>query len=105
MRLLGGSNAARFVESPTSSRAYARNHSRLRHSRCLHVSISIWSKGHQRITDRVGLKLTRDVVMSAAVMEKVKERWPGTADLDDWENWSVEIVDARGQIVRTIALL
>jgi Domain of unknown function (DUF6894) len=62
-------------------------------------------KGHQRITDRVGMKLTRDVVMSAAVMEKVKERWPGTADLDDWESWSVEIVDARGQIVRTIALL
>ena len=62
-------------------------------------------RGQERIVDRAGLELRREVVMSAAVMEKVKERWPGTADIDDWEGWSVEIVDAAGRIVRSLALL
>jgi Domain of unknown function (DUF6894) len=62
-------------------------------------------RGPERIIDRVGMKLTRAEVMSPAIMEKVKERWPGTADLEDWESWSVEIVDAAGDVVRTIALV
>jgi hypothetical protein len=62
-------------------------------------------RGPERIVDRVGMKLARAEVMSPAIVEKVKERWPGTADLDGWENWSVEIVDPAGHVVRTIALL
>jgi hypothetical protein len=63
-------------------------------------------RGHQRITDRVGLTMPREVVNSPEVLEKVRERWPGTDDLEYWETWSVEIVDAMtGDVVRTIGLL
>jgi hypothetical protein len=63
-------------------------------------------RGHQRITDRVGMTMPREVVNSPEVLEKVRERWPGTDDLIYWEAWSVEIVDATtGDIVRTIALI
>lgn len=62
-------------------------------------------RGKDRIIDRTGMELRREVVISPAVIAKVKERWPGAADLEDWEGWSVEIVDAAGDIVRTIALL
>jgi len=55
---------------------------------------------HERIVDRIGMTLSRETVMSEAVIDKVNERWPGTVDLGDWEGWSVEIVDAEGEIVR-----
>lgn len=60
------------------------------------------TRGNERIVDRVGMKLPRSVVVSPAVMEKVKERWPGTADLQEWQGWTVEIVDAEGRVVRTV---
>jgi hypothetical protein len=60
--------------------------------------------GKQRIIDRVGMRLPLKVVTSAGVMDKVRERWPGTDDLEYWETWSVEIVDAEGHTVCTLTL-
>jgi len=62
-------------------------------------------RGSERVVDRVGLVVPDAVVMSPAVVDKIKERWPGTADLTGWDEWSVEITDATGNVVRTIALL
>ena len=59
----------------------------------------------ERIVDRVGMKLSRDEVMSPAIMDKVRERWPGTADLHEWQGWWVEIVDTTGYVVRTLPLI
>jgi hypothetical protein len=61
-------------------------------------------RGDQRIADRTGIELPEETVMSRAVLKAVKERWPGTSDVDAWRDWSIEIVDAEGRIVRTIAL-
>jgi hypothetical protein len=62
-------------------------------------------RGSERIIDRAGMTLPRAAVMSPQILERVKERWPGTTDVGDWEDWSVEIADAAGNIVRTIALV
>jgi Domain of unknown function (DUF6894) len=62
-------------------------------------------KGKQRVTDHVGVVLSRQLVASPHVIDKVRERWPGTDDAEYWETWSVEIADAAGDVVRTIALI
>ena len=61
-------------------------------------------KGENRIVDRVGTELCREVAMSPAIVESVREIWPGTADRNAWEGWSVEIVDATGRVIRTVTL-
>jgi hypothetical protein len=58
----------------------------------------------QRIIDRTGIELPEGTVMSRAVLKAIKERWPDTSDVDAWRGWSIEIVDAGGRTVRTIAL-
>jgi hypothetical protein len=60
--------------------------------------------GDLQVTDRLGIELRKQTVMSAAVVKIIRERWPGTSDSGDWTGWSVEIVDEQGRIVRTIAL-
>ncbi len=36
----------------------------------------------QRIIDRTGIELPEGTVMSRAVLKAIKERWPGTSDVD-----------------------
>ncbi len=43
---------------------------------------------HQRITDRVGMTMPREVVNSPEVLKKVRERWPGTGKLGRSRLWT-----------------
>jgi hypothetical protein len=62
-------------------------------------------KGHVRLPDRAGKVMPREAVLSPAVHQAIREIWPGTANLAEWEGWSVEIADGNGHVARVIALL
>ena len=61
-------------------------------------------KGHVRVADRVGFELREEAMLSSEVFAAIKQRWPGTSDFASWRGWSVEIVDADGELVRTVPL-
>lgn len=61
-------------------------------------------KGNVRVTDRVGVELREETMMSREIANVIKERWPGTTDGAPWHGWWVEIVDPDGDVVRTISL-
>jgi hypothetical protein len=61
-------------------------------------------KGNVRVADRVGFELREETMQSSEVFKAIKERWPGTSDFATWRGWSVEIVDADGELVRTVPL-
>ena len=61
-------------------------------------------KGPQRIDDWLGVELREETVTSSAVLDAVREVWPGTADKRAWAGWSVQIVDATGHVVRLLPL-
>jgi len=61
-------------------------------------------KGPQRIDDWLGVQLREDVVSSPAVLDAVREIWPGTGDQRAWAGWSVQIVDSQGRIIRLLPL-
>jgi hypothetical protein len=61
-------------------------------------------KGNLRIPDRTGVDATLEMVMSPEANRIVRDIWPGTADLREWNGWSVEIIDTEGRVVRVMAL-
>jgi|SRR4051812_18427099 hypothetical protein len=61
-------------------------------------------KGHVRVADRVGFELREETILSSDVFAAIKQRWPGTSDFESWRGWSVEIVDADGELVRKVPL-
>ena len=61
-------------------------------------------KGPQRIDDWLGVELREEVITSSAVLDAVREVWPGTADQRAWAGWSVQIVDSTGRVVRLLPL-
>jgi|SRR5262245_58049622 len=61
-------------------------------------------KGPTRIPDRTGVELHEDVIATSAVLDVVREIWPGTVDRNAWAGWSVQIVDPQGRVVRLLAL-
>jgi hypothetical protein len=61
-------------------------------------------KGPQRIDDWLGVQLREEVVTSPAVLDAVREVWPGTADERAWAGWSVQIVDSHGRVIRLLPL-
>ena len=63
------------------------------------------AKDSQRIIDRTGVELDREAVMSSSVHQIEKRVWPGTAELDGWDGWTIEIFDADGRLVRALAIL
>jgi hypothetical protein len=62
-------------------------------------------RGPARIIDRTGMEVDGAVLMLPIVFDLVKERWPGIADSNDWQGWTVEITDQNGHIIRTVSLL
>jgi hypothetical protein len=62
-------------------------------------------RGESRIVDRTGVDLCSDALTLPTVFDVVKERWPGVAEMGEWQGWTVEIVDPEGRIVRTVSLL
>ena len=61
-------------------------------------------KGPQRIDDWLGVEVREEVITSSAVLDAVREIWPGTADRNAWAGWSVQIVDSQGRVVRLLPL-